>query len=81
MSNAPRALLPACGYAHGVVATAAPPRRQRRVKLKSNSSTVGEYRYDALGRRVEKVVTGATYRYIYSDVETVSVYTSTVSVL
>ncbi|MFM8387120.1 MAG: RHS repeat-associated core domain-containing protein, partial [Planctomycetia bacterium] len=48
-----------------------------RVKLKSNSSTVAEYRYDALGRRVEKVVTGATYRYIYSGVETVSVYTST----
>ena len=32
---------------------------------------------DALGRRVEKSVTGATYRYIYSGVETVSVYTST----
>jgi RHS repeat-associated protein len=48
-----------------------------RVKLKSDSSTVAEYKYDALGRRVEKVVTGATYRYIYSGVETVSVYTST----
>ncbi|MFM8387602.1 MAG: RHS repeat-associated core domain-containing protein [Planctomycetia bacterium] len=48
-----------------------------RVKLKSNSSTVAEYKYDALGRRVEKSVTGATYRYIYSGVETVSVYTST----
>ncbi|MFM8279331.1 MAG: RHS repeat-associated core domain-containing protein, partial [Candidatus Limnocylindrus sp.] len=48
-----------------------------RVKLKSNSSTVAEYKYDALGRRVEKVITGATYRYIYSGVETVSVYTST----
>jgi len=48
-----------------------------RVKLKSNSSTVGEYKYDALGRRVEKAITGATYRYIYSGVETVSVYTST----
>ena len=45
-----------------MVATAAPPRR---------------YGNDALGRRVEKSVTGATYRYIYSGVETVSVYTST----
>jgi len=44
---------------------------------KSDSAVVGEYKYDALGRRVEKVVTGATYRYIYSGVETVSVYTST----
>lgn len=34
-------------------------------------------RPDALGRRVEKSVTGATYCYIYSGVETVSVYTST----
>ncbi|MFM8386308.1 MAG: RHS repeat-associated core domain-containing protein [Planctomycetia bacterium] len=37
---------------------------------------MAEYKYDALGRRVEKSVTGATYRYIYSGVETVSVYTS-----
>jgi hypothetical protein len=44
---------------------------------KSDSVVVGEYKYDALGRRVEKAVTGATYRYIYSGVETVSVYTST----
>ena len=44
---------------------------------KSDSAVVGEYKYDALGRRVEKAITGATYRYIYSGVETVSVYTST----
>ncbi len=44
---------------------------------KSDSAVVGEYKYDALGRRVEKAVTGATYRYIYSGLETVSVYTST----
>jgi len=48
-----------------------------RVKLKSNNNLVATYKYDALGRRVEKVITGATYRYIYSGVETVSVYTST----
>jgi RHS repeat-associated protein len=47
------------------------------VRLKSNNSVVATYRYDALGRRVEKVITGATYRYIYSGDETVSVYTST----
>jgi YD repeat-containing protein len=46
-----------------------------RAKLKSTGATVGEYKYDALGRRVEKTVTGATYRYIYSGVETVCVYT------
>jgi len=44
---------------------------------KSDSAVVGEYKYDALGRRVEKAITGATYRYIYSGAETVSVYTST----
>jgi RHS repeat-associated protein len=44
---------------------------------KSDSVVVGEYKYDALGRRVEKTVSGATYRYIYSGVETVSVYTTT----
>lgn len=48
-----------------------------RAKLKSTGATVGEYRYDALGRRVEKTVPGATYRYVYSDAETVCVYTST----
>jgi RHS repeat-associated protein len=43
----------------------------------SDSVVVGEYKYDALGRRVEKTVSGATYRYIYSGVEIVSVYTTT----
>ena len=48
-----------------------------RAKLKSTSVTVGDYKYDAFGRRVEKAVTGATYRYIYSSDEIMSVYTST----
>ncbi len=44
------------------------------MKLKSDSSTVAEYLYDALGRRVEKEVGGDVWRFIYSDLETVAVY-------
>jgi RHS repeat-associated protein len=45
-----------------------------RAKLKATGATVGTYKHDALGRRVEKAVTGATHRYLYSDLETVCVY-------
>lgn len=44
------------------------------VRIKSGSNTVGEYKYDALGRRVEKDDGTDIERYIYSGDETISVY-------
>jgi hypothetical protein len=45
-----------------------------RVKQKSGGATVATYTHDALGRRVTKVVSSDTKRYIYSGAETVAVY-------
>ena len=46
-----------------------------RVKDASNNAVVATYRYDALGRRVEKDVSGGVFeRYVYSGLETVAVY-------
>ncbi len=44
------------------------------VRVKQATTTVVEYKYDALGRRVEKDVDGDVERYIYSGHETVNVY-------
>jgi RHS repeat-associated protein len=43
-------------------------------RVKQGETTVATYKYDALGRRVEKQVTGGTHRFVYSGLEIVSVY-------
>ncbi len=44
-------------------------------RVKNGGTTVATYKYDALGRRVEKAVTGGvTERYIYAGVETIATY-------
>jgi len=44
------------------------------VRVKQSSTTIAEYKYDALGRRVEKDDQTDVQRFIYSGPETVSVY-------
>jgi RHS repeat-associated protein len=44
------------------------------VRVKEGETTVATYKYDALGRRVEKDVDSAVERFVYSGVETVVVY-------
>ncbi len=44
-------------------------------RVKNGGTTVATYKYDALGRRVEKAVTGGvTERYVYAGVETIATY-------
>jgi RHS repeat-associated protein len=51
--------------------------RNQIVKVKQGGTTVADYKYDALGRRVEKNDQSTVSRYIYSGFETVSVYDAT----
>ncbi|MDA1195919.1 MAG: RHS repeat-associated core domain-containing protein [Planctomycetota bacterium] len=44
------------------------------VRVKQSSTTIAEYKYDALGRRVEKDDQTNVERYVYSGYETISVY-------
>jgi YD repeat-containing protein len=48
--------------------------RNQIVRVKQSTTTIAEYKYDALGRRVEKNDQSTVQRYIYSGSETVSVY-------
>ena len=44
------------------------------MRVKQGETTIAEYKYDALGRRVEKDDQTNVQRFIYSDAETVAVY-------
>jgi len=48
--------------------------RNQIVRVKQSSTTIAEYKYDALGRRVEKDDQTDVERYVYSGAETVGVY-------
>ena len=48
--------------------------RNQIVRVKQSSTTIAEYKYDALGRRVEKDDGSDVRRFIYSSAETVAVY-------
>lgn len=40
-----------------------------RVTQKSDTSIIGEYKYDALGRRIEKKISDITVTFVYDDIE------------
>ena len=48
--------------------------RNQIVRVKQGETTIAEYKYDALGRRVEKDDQTNVQRFIYSTAETVAVY-------